>query len=225
MLGSWLHLPIQRVATPSAVQLRKKHSTVHPRWNLGNTLGVARYRSDDWECKKGTGEILYASRRGAMQPIGSFSQCLWHLGDKDLALRQLKRAVAWMQANQPRRRELERSSRSSHSARCVPAKVEEVLTLSLTEGFMTVGQLLQGQERREIVLVASRRRVSRGVRGSLHKIHHLLIHAGPASPQPKARFVRRIRQNPVSQPPPPAQMDLFNSIDPITHVACNHLTM
>jgi len=113
--------PKSRQPRPGGTISARSTRPLHPAMGTSGThLGVARYRSDDWE---GAKKALEKScmLRGWANAADWFvlAMAYWHLGDKDLALRQFKRAVGLdLQANQPRRRSWSGSSRRSHLSVC-----------------------------------------------------------------------------------------------------------
>jgi len=88
-----------------------------------NTLGVARYRADDWA---GAVTALEESRRllaGQLDSFNTFFLALahWQLGDRDQARRWYDLAVEWMDKYQPKNPELIRF-RAEADARLKPKK-------------------------------------------------------------------------------------------------------
>jgi serine/threonine protein kinase/tetratricopeptide (TPR) repeat protein len=75
-----------------------------------NTLGVARYRADDWKAAVEALERSMELHAGRQESFDTFFLAMahWRLGAQDEARTWYDRAVAWMDRNQPKNDELKR---------------------------------------------------------------------------------------------------------------------
>jgi WD40 repeat protein len=93
-----------------AAELAKRGVEIAPKnASSWDTLGVARYRTNDWKASLEALDTSSTLRRGGDSRNGFFrSMVYWQLGNKDEARRWYDRAVGWMDNDQMQNEELQR---------------------------------------------------------------------------------------------------------------------
>jgi tetratricopeptide (TPR) repeat protein len=120
--------------------LARKAVTLEPNaWSFLNTLGVAAFRTRDWESAMHAFEKSITFTGGGAHDLFFLAMTSWHQGKKKEAQTLYDRAVAWTENNQPNDPELRRfraeasallgqPSPTPSAARTIPAENHERLS-------------------------------------------------------------------------------------------------
>lgn len=110
---AWLLATTQAPARPDpalavlAVALAKKAVESEPQSGpYYNTLGVARYRAQEWRpAISDLEKSIQLSKGGVSEDFFFLAMAHWRLGEKDLAQKWYDQAVAWMDKKRPNLRQ------------------------------------------------------------------------------------------------------------------------